>query len=570
MLLDIIYEVLGNLSYILLPLLSFIILYSFVVDYEDIATRWGLNRLFISLIIVGSVFGFLANIPVFVAYHTLLAINIGGALIPLIVCYVFIKNVDEKKYIAYMISLIVFVGGSLGVIIFVPMPVISILFSTLPVSAILFTIVFDVIIYMFLKESKMYYSLLLTEFIAFLTYSITVVVLSQGIESAFPYYLAPSFAGTVLSYVIWNKDHMRVSFSSYFTTTIGVLVGADIFHQPSLFGPNISLAGSIGGAGPLDMVFQSGLMAFVFSLLFFSWSKVYAQNHMSEEDKTLIKTSIYYNKALSKLKEGKYWESMEYSKKMLDEKISSIMTITSTYTIEELLKILPKEYFNPDDYNKLKKLYEEKKVDSLIAGDAFRGASYLSAGIDNFKNQIILTNAKKRFIAETIDITIIAIPLFLILLFLVKGKSFVYIENFLSTTLFNIIYIGATTIYLFYYVFGEMFYGTTIGKKITNIKVTTIKMKKLSFESSLMRNLTKMPMLLLLFLLLFDGSILVNFAFFYKMSIYFNVFNFILIIAIFVIIAYIIPYLIMASNTWNQRFGDIVSQTIVINNWQHP
>ncbi len=570
------YYIVENISFILIPLISFIVIYSFVIDYGSLSSKWGLTRVTISFLVVGSFFGFLGNIPIFGMDHTIIAINIGGAIIPLTLSYIFIKKIFDSKsyYIFFIAGVVIFVVGNLFIFIYENSPFINVLYSNIPLYCLIFTAILDIsIIPFFTKKVDLIASMILLEFIAFLTYSITVVVPSQGIESSFPYYLMPSIAASFISLFIWRKDNMRTTLASYFSSTIGVLTGADIFHQPSLYGPKISIIGSIGGAGPMDMVFQAGLISFAITLLFIHWNKINSENRLSEEENGIVSRSIYLTNALSSLKYGKYKESMDYSKKALDVILNEFMQMTSSFSINDLSNIIPVKYFNSGDYYNMSNIYDSKTYNYENAYDVYRASIHMISLLDEFKGRYILANFKDRFIANAIDIVIFTVPLFLILLFKMKGLPFANITNFIQTIQFNLIMLFYTSLFIIYVILSEYSFGKSMGKYFMNLEVRAITYRSIGFVQSLTRNITRLPMLYLLFAISTDSAITMDLLFFAlnnsPITIVQIVINIVIFIMLLLLLTVVIPYSFMKKGVWRQRFGDFIGNTVVIkSNWK--
>lgn len=86
-----------------------------------------------------------------------------------------------------------------------------------------------------------------------------------GIEESFPYYLCPPIllgvvAGVVAPLAFPRTEGFALP-AAYLAATVGVLLGADLLRQPPLYGSGPPGLYAIGGAGVLDLVYLSGLLA---------------------------------------------------------------------------------------------------------------------------------------------------------------------------------------------------------------------------------------------------------------------------------------------------------------------
>lgn len=101
--------------------------------------------------------------------------------------------------------------------------------------------------------------------VSLVTYLVTTPDPQRGIVSRFPFWLLPVFCASLCSlFLYWKQKHMAAPFA-YICGTLGVLIGADVFHLISLLSMHISKPSSaiIGGAVVFDMVFITGILAVV-------------------------------------------------------------------------------------------------------------------------------------------------------------------------------------------------------------------------------------------------------------------------------------------------------------------
>jgi len=201
------------LIYIAFPILVIYIAYLvFTKAFNDM----GFSSLeAVIIVFVSFLFGFnivvfglnISNIPLFNYGNWEVAINTGGAIIPIILSiYLAIKKKIQLK---------------------------KILFGILVVTII--------------------------------TYSVTRVVPEQGIISPFPYFLLPAIFASLVSIFISWKNHLVAAPLAYISGTIGVLIGADFLHLYELltYPLNEVTPAIIGGANVFDMVFITGVLAVI-------------------------------------------------------------------------------------------------------------------------------------------------------------------------------------------------------------------------------------------------------------------------------------------------------------------
>jgi len=87
----------------------------------------------------------------------------------------------------------------------------------------------------------------------------------KGIVASFPYWLLPAFFASIISVILSWKNFRKAAPLAYISGTIGVLIGADFLHLPELLNYQIdkSINAIIGGADVFDMIFLTGVIAVV-------------------------------------------------------------------------------------------------------------------------------------------------------------------------------------------------------------------------------------------------------------------------------------------------------------------
>jgi uncharacterized membrane protein len=136
-------------------------------------------------------------------------------------------------------------------------------------------------IYLTIKNKlQLVWIILGTGIVALVTYSVTYSDPEKGIVSQFPFWLLPGvFASFVSLFFTWSMKRKAAPLA-YVLGTVGVLIGADVFHLFELLVNEIHTPRNavIGGASVFDMVFITGILAvFIDSVLTF-------QQHRKKKD----------------------------------------------------------------------------------------------------------------------------------------------------------------------------------------------------------------------------------------------------------------------------------------------
>jgi len=207
--------------YALFPLLLMTLIYLFFIIYRKSFDEISIGKREIGLLLIGSIFTASLNMPLFIYKNYFLSINVGGALIPLVLSFYLMK---ENK-LGFMK---VFIGISI---------------------------------------------------VAIATYMVTVVT-NEGVVSYFPFYLFPSILAFLLSHLFYFSLPKAPAYS-YGIATLGVIIGGDFSHLPQIF--EYPFRGAMGGAGLYDMVYIAGLLSFFLSFLLVKKEKGGTKEKMLKE-----------------------------------------------------------------------------------------------------------------------------------------------------------------------------------------------------------------------------------------------------------------------------------------------
>ncbi|RLF52692.1 MAG: hypothetical protein DRN11_00745 [Thermoplasmata archaeon] len=204
--------VLTLLLTIFFPFIFLLLLSILFIIYKETFEKIGFGKRELSLLIVGSLSTKFFDLPIFVYKSYLLALNVGGALIPLVLSF-----------------------------------------------------------YLICKNNMRFLKILLAvSLVAFATYMVTIVK-EEGVISYFPYYFLPIILSFLLALLFCYRNPSATAFA-YICSTLGVIIGGDFSHLPELF--RKPFMGSMGGAGIYDLVYLSGLISFCITFPFVKKEKL--------------------------------------------------------------------------------------------------------------------------------------------------------------------------------------------------------------------------------------------------------------------------------------------------------
>lgn len=433
-------------------------LFIFYMHKRNFLEKTGFGKAEVGMILVGSLFGMIADIPLIVSDESLLNINVGGGLIPVIVAG---SLVYKKKINLYTLAL-----------------------ATGIVSAVAF---------------------LITDFRP-----------SMGIVAEFPQFLLPSFLGIVFAFVFEREAEMRIPFA-YTAAVMGNLIGADLVRIPMLVDEGV--LGSIGGAGAMDLVYLSGLIAAVPLIAF------YYNSYPDGVHGSLLDDSINF------MRDGRFIKSVISSQKAVDRnikkgwnlmKMRGDMALGQRFSPEMVMSYLGFHKYAIEDYKTMNRRgYRPTKKD---AHKVFVTARFLTASINEKLNKYF-HSLSKRIIAYLIDLLLIFVPFVLILIF-VFLRNTIITDMIQSYSYLLAIFSLMISIQFIYFTLLEWKFGASLGKKLMGLKVVSDDMEAITFVQSAARNTARYADIILYF--------------------------------------YIFSIVLMVSGGKNKRIGDYVAGTKVV------
>jgi uncharacterized membrane protein len=101
--------------------------------------------------------------------------------------------------------------------------------------------------------------------VTIISFLVTHPVENKGIVAAIPYAFLPAVFASITSVILSWKDFIKAAPLAYISGTIGVLIGADFLHLWELLNIQINdkINAVIGGADVFDMIFITGIIAVV-------------------------------------------------------------------------------------------------------------------------------------------------------------------------------------------------------------------------------------------------------------------------------------------------------------------
>ncbi|MDG6221397.1 MAG: DUF1614 domain-containing protein, partial [Candidatus Thermoplasmatota archaeon] len=407
----------------------FIMFFVLYIEFPGFMDSIGLEKREISLLLIGSVVGVLLNVPVVVGESVFLGLNVGGALIPVVLSFHLLwKNKP---------------------------PLFSI-FATVAVTS-------------------------------FLSYITTVFVPNLGVASLFPFYLASPLAAFFMATALEPKRVGKSLALAYSSATLGALIGADLVRIPEIVGVSGGFLGAIGGAGSMDLVFLAGLFSGGL-VLFFSPRKLWHVRRKKGEVESHLYPKKLWEKAWDAHRNGKYGLSIQLSRMAVENRI---MHTALRYGIaddaEGCLFRMRVEPYMIHDYRVLTSLH----ADMGNSWRALNTSGFIMNDLAHLERKMY-SGMGERLIAFLIDTAIVLLLFSIISLPLITGllmeTNFFSLSS--MATISALLGIG-WSLQTGYFTILEWLWGQSIGKKLFGMVVMDESGRTCGFMASFTRNVLR-------------------------------------------------------------------------------
>lgn len=465
-----------------------------------VAESVGLGPRTFWLLVPGSLFAYYAILTFAPVGPDLVAIDLGGALFPLVVSLALLRPAVGPR----LGGLLLFVGwfaaeagAALAVVLFVP-------------SATLEDALVGVVAVGFSAGAFALPRLLPsvqdpgapTRFGAFVALASGVLVASflasftvagQGIEEIFPVFLAPPIAAGVVAATLgpwlYGERPERCLPLAFAATTFGILVGSDLLRQPPLYVGGPGALYVIGGANVFDLVYLSGLLALVSAyaasgpfhvepgaagpprpLDRLRWAAV---SDRSGDHATAIREAAAAAR-----------ESAEQARRLLG---------APPAPTDRPWEGLPAPAWVAADQANLEAL-ARRPPDSAPAAEKARTAARALCGVGLDLSRRRFASLVARAGAMAIDLAVVTAPAVGLLVLLAErtGGGSTGILNGLG---FSAATFGYIAVAYLYFVLAERVAGRTLGKWIVGLEVSDRSLRRIDLSSAFVRNVPRLPTL---------------------------------------------------------------------------
>jgi uncharacterized membrane protein/uncharacterized RDD family membrane protein YckC len=490
-------------SYFLLPPILWLFLYLFAWQDPELARRTGFGRRTFWLLLPGSLLGSLSNLPIFPWGGNILAVNIGGAAIPVALSVLFIVRGSaepQRLIVTFLGALGVESGALLAIVLGLRPGVVADLgYLTVLITAPLMLLALAGFYGPRADRTVHRAGVLLSVSSAVLglTFAFTATIPGVGIVSEFPaYLLAPVAAGVGCIVAIPRLLGLRSEDGlalGYATSTLGVLLGADLLRQPPLYatGGNVY---SIGGAGLLDLVYLSGLLSLFAGYVTLRVQRRFWATSPEPSAAPARPTPVgRLRRALLAGLRGRGAECLsEAAAASHDAAYQSrrLFGLGPPPSTEAPWEGLPVPSWVVVDQRNLLALARRGPTSPQ---DSYRGwvtARWLvRVGRDLDRSR--LASLGQRVFAFAADLAVVTVPAVVVWIVIVatyRGG----VGSLAASAPFNAAAFGFSALALLYFVLGEAIFGTTVGKRWLKLRVRTRRLERPGPVALLVRELPKL------------------------------------------------------------------------------
>jgi uncharacterized membrane protein/uncharacterized RDD family membrane protein YckC len=493
-------NIVETVAYLAATPLLWLFLYLFAWDDPARARAAGFGRRTFWLIVGGGVLGILGDLPLLPIGAYVLGINVAGGLIPLVLSVLFLARFHARPatpLVSFFGLLAVETAAAIVGAAWLPglAADLWVLACTVGIAAVGATWFAD------RRPTERVYAaaFVLVSATILATFLATASEPGYGIVSQFPdYLLAPLGVGIVAVAVVEQLELPAVAALplAYAAATLGVLIGADVLRQPPLYGPGVGAFYVIGGAGPIDLLYLSGLLAVVAAWAFDRLvhrirTPTTAGAPRLRLPEALLRGSIQVAAA------GDPMASAQLAGDAAETALhrARLLTGTPPGPAEAPWAGLPVPGWINLDHRNLRALVASPERRPRDAARAWWTARWL-VRIAHDVSQGRFASSGARLAAGIVDFAVLAVPAAIAWIVLVRFAG-IPISELTTNAWFNAASVGYAAWGFVYFAGAEAAFGTTLGKRWLGLSVTDRALARPRLVPALVRNLPKLIPLLI-------------------------------------------------------------------------
>ncbi len=500
------FDILGNAISVGLPGFLWAVLFLCAFEHPAFAESIGLGRRAFWLLLPGAAAVTLADLPFLPVSNDLLGISVGGALFPILVALLAFGPLAppmRRSAGLFLAAYGIVAGLGLAVVVLFPAATPSTLGVVLLAAAVP-AVVF--LLGRFRRDGlleRVAGLLALTDGVLVLTFLFSAAIPGVGISEMFPQYLLPPIgAGLLVALaaprLLRGAEGLALP-AAYIAGTFGVLVGADVLREPPLYpssGPGLYV---IGGAGILDLVYLSGLLAFATAYVIHyamgsAWTPIPGAPKESPPPTPMGQLGRSFRQGVTGDLSGSLVSASTATHAAAHE-AATVLGVPPAPT-DRPWQGLPVPGWVVSDQANLDAAAAQGTNDGR---ESYRG--WLTArSLVALSIQLVdrkFASAGGRALAFVLDLLVVTVPAVAVWAYLAAHTPG-GLTAVLSSVAYNAAIYGYISLAYLYFVVGETVFGTTVGKRLLGFVVRERELRPTNLTSGLLRNAFRVPTLSIL------------------------------------------------------------------------
>ena len=524
-------DIVANVVSLVLPAGLWAFLFLFAWEHAPFAESIGLGRRAFWLLLPGALLATFAILPFGAVSNDIVAVSFGGAIFPLLVGALAIgRAAPPRGRLLGEFLLVLAIEGGLLLLLVLPLsaplvaPVTSGLGGNgslaqalllLPVLVLAPPIAFSVFgqrestlgtpeeaASATTQRRALLLLLAIVSGVLFVTFLASQSVPGLGIVEPFPLYLLPPIGAGVLTVLLAPRIFPRQEgFAlpvAYLATTFGVLLGADLLRQPPLYGTGSGGLYTIGGAGVLDLVYLSGLIALATAYLV---HRALARPLGPVGSVPPAPSPTPFGRLARAFRAGVYGqleESLGESDRAAREAADQARRLTGLppAPVDRPWEGLPVPGWVVSDQANLDAVARGGTRDGREGFRAWLTARALVV-LGRDLGQRRFGSVKERVLAFVVDLALVGVPaaaVWSLIVLATPGD----LNAVLASLPFNAAIYGFVALSFLYLVLSETLTGSSLGKRWWRLSVRDRSLRPVGFLSALVRNASVLPALTVL------------------------------------------------------------------------
>ncbi len=467
----------------------------------------GFGRMTFWLLLPGAFLASAANAPFFYWTGDVLAINIGGALVPILLSLILLRNsfggAEWRPVGTFVLFLTAETVLEFAAVVLIPSPTVNTLVvGGIGAGTVLVAAVVPIAWTPRASEAartrlRGVTVLGLTSGALVVTFLNSQAIPGLGIVSSYPAFLLAPVAVGVLAVVaargLWKAPGVSGLAAGYAAATWGTLLGADLLRQPPLYGSGPAALFAIGGAGIQDLVYLAGLLAAGAGLFACTVWPRFPRPALAVPASPPASPDAFLRSAAELVDRGEISAAIVSSVAAAEasaQRARGLWQIPPPEGADRAWDALPVAGYVRSDYRNLRAQLGVPMADLREGRRSLLMASFL-VRLGKDLGRLRFAALPRRALATVIDFALVTTPAALLVIGLalrLPGTS----NELLAGLPLNTVVFGYVAYAFLYFVLLDRIYGASVGKRFLRLAVTDRRLARPSLLQSLLREAPKL------------------------------------------------------------------------------